>query len=219
MENKFYLFSSKLSPEIGGIKTVPHPQASFPRRSFGRVRAKASGEGLIGWQSWLLSERGPACVVLKVFSCPKAADPKMSTWGRPGLFCFTSWWSVAEGLCLLMDMEQGSFWDLHVTAPGCARNGSGSPWARNTGEGAFSGGTQGIMQNSSEKSRLLHQVRRDEQWKRICSWETGSYFQKDLSENTFPNWQLSRKDSDIHTQENTDSENVVLDQSSVKHIP
>lgn len=57
-------------------------------------------------------------------------------------------------------------------ALGCARNGGGSPWTRSTGDSAVSGGTQGIMQNSSEKSVLLHQVRRDEQWKRICSRET-----------------------------------------------
>lgn len=68
-----------------------------------------------------------------------------------------------------MDMEQGSFLDLHVKALGCARNGGGSPNTRSTGDGVASGGTQGIMQNSDEKSMLPHQVRRDEQWKRTCS--------------------------------------------------
>lgn len=74
-----------------------------------------------------------------------------------------------EGLYLVLEMEQGSVWDLHVMAPGYGGNGSGSPWTRSTGDGAASGGAEGVMQNSSEKSMLLHQVRGDERWKRIYS--------------------------------------------------
>lgn len=55
---------------------------------------------------------------------------------------------------MLMRMQQGSVWDLRVTAPGGARKGSGSPWPRSTGGGAASasGGAEGMMQNSGGKS-------------------------------------------------------------------
>lgn len=204
MENKFYLFSSKLSPEIGGVQIWPPSPSLFPKQEFWQSMGKGKwGRTLTGRQSWLLSKAGPACVLFRVLSCPRAADshPKMSAWDRPGLFCFVSWWSGPEDLRLLMDMEQGSFWDLHVTALGCVRNGGGSPWTRSTGDSAVSGGTQGIMQNSSEKPVLLHQVRRDEQWKRICSREIEERsFRKNVSLiDNFPG------KTGNHTQDKTES--------------
>jgi len=166
----FAFSSSKLSPGIGADKSGPHPQVSFPGGRFGRGRCEGDwGKTLMGMQSWLLSEPGPACVKPMMLSCPKASDsvPKMPAWGKPGSFCFTRQCTGAEGLYLLRAMEQGSVWDLHVTTPGCARSGRGSPRTRSTGDGASSGGAKGTVQNRGEKSTLLHQVRGGERWKSI----------------------------------------------------